>query len=274
MSVWRELWQALWLPRASAREVGVAKERSLVFDVLAEGQAKHTIHLLTEFDATSMRRQLSEQESRCSVTAYVAKALVCALQEQPHMQAYLKGPHKKLIFDEIDVAFMVERDIGPDEQQPLHFIIRDAARLSLAEMHTRLQAAKTLPIGGGGPLSALELAFFRLPRCLRRPVWFWIRHDPYTHKQLLGTVGITSMGMHAQGDAVVQPLTPMSLTLSIGGSYRRGVLREGRWEEHEFIRLNLSADHAVIDGAPLMRFATRLRQWLESGLQPDSPQQA
>lgn len=264
MSVWRELWQALWQPRASSTESAIPVERNLIFDILAEGSRKPTVHLLTEFDTHAMRQSMVASEKAFSLTSYVAYALTRALQEQPHMQAYLKGRSKRVVFDEIDLAFMVERELEAGEFQPLHFIVRDAAQKSVLEIQQALQLARTAPVGGGGPLTMLEQAFFRLPRCLRKLVWLWVRHDPYTHKQLLGTVGITSMGMHAQGPSIVLPISPMSLTLSIGGYENRLTKVAGEWVEREFIKLNLAVDHAVIDGAPLMRFASRLVEILHN----------
>jgi len=35
--------------------------------------------------------------------------------------------------------------------------------------------------------------------------------------------------------------------------------------EREFVHLNLSADHDIIDGAPLMRFAERFKKILADG---------
>lgn len=264
-STLREFWQALCHPKAKAREFPLPQERSLVFDVLAEGYRKHTINLLTEFDTAAMRGHMAMGTEKISVTCYVAKALTLALQEQPHMQAYLNGRNKRVIFEEIDLAFMVERELKEGESQPLHFIVRNAGRKSPQNIQQALRQAQTAPIGEGGPLTKLELAFFRLPKLLRKPIWFWIRHDPYVHKQLLGTVGITSMGMHARGYAIVQPVSPMSLTLSIGGSAKHWIREHNEFVERELIQLNLTADHAVIDGAPLMRFAARLVELLEKG---------
>ena len=107
-------------------------------------------------------------------------------------------------------------------------------------------------------ISALEKYFFLMPRFLRRLIWFFIRRDPYKFKQLAGTVGVTSMGMFASGAAVVQPITPMTLTLSIGAIERKAIMKDGVPIDRAFIHLNLGADHDIIDGAPLMRFADAL----------------
>lgn len=238
--------------------------RNFILDVMAEGRRKNTIHLLFEAEVAPMRRHLAAQAERISLTSYLAKSLACAVNENRAMHAYRHGRSKLTVFDDIDLAFMVERDIG-GATLPVNFIVRAAQRKPAAEIHAELQGAKHAPLGQGGPMSAVEKYFFELPRPLRRIVWFFIRRDPAMFKDLIGTVGITSMGMHAQGAALILPITPMTLTLSIGAISRKLVLENGQPVEREFIQLNLGADHDIIDGAPLMRFSTRFKAMLEAG---------
>ena len=144
-------------------------------------------------------------------------------------------------------------------------IVRAANNKDIGDIHQALQLAKIAPLGEQGPMSALEKQFFELPGPLRRIVWFFIRRDPYLFKQLAGTVGITSMGMHASGPAVLIPITPMTLTLSIGTISNKLVLENGQAVQCEIIQMNLGADHDIIDGAPLMRFADRFKEKLRDG---------
>ena len=74
------------------------------------------------------------------------------------------------------------------------------------------------------------------------------------------------MGMYASGSAVVFPISPMTLTLSIGSIDKNVILESGRPVEHEIIRLNLSADHDIIDGAPLVRFSEKFKIKLQNVL--------
>lgn len=264
--VWHELITQLLQPNAQAIELKIPAERNLIYDILREGQTKPSIHLLFEFDTQHARQylaQLAAQDQKTSLTCLIGKAFATALQEQPEIQSALKGKTKRLIFKDIDLAFMVERELADQTVQPLHYIVRNAQSKTLAEIQAELHRAKTLPIGKGGPLSALETVFFRLPKLLRKLVWLWIRHDPYTQKQLLGTAGVTSMGMFAPATALVLPISPLSITLSIGGTSQRLILVDQQISEREFIQLNLTANHDITDGAPLMRFAARLKSLLE-----------
>jgi hypothetical protein len=128
-------------------------------------------------------------------------------------------------------------------------------------------------------MSALEMQFFLLPGFLRKALWFFVRRNPYWFKDLAGTAGVTSMGMYTSGAALGVPITPMSLTLTIGTMEKKPVLQDGQVVERDIVHLTLSVDHDVIDGAPLMRFAERFKQILRdrtalvsSGNEAEEPQ--
>jgi predicted ABC-type transport system involved in lysophospholipase L1 biosynthesis ATPase subunit len=119
-------------------------------------------------------------------------------------------------------------------------------------------------------------AVFHLPTVLRKAPWFFVRRNPYWFKDLAGTAGVTSMGMFASGAAVGVPITPMTLTLTIGAIEKKLVLEGGQAVERDVVHLNVSADHDIIDGAPLMRSAERFKQMLADGtaLKAQAPQES
>jgi pyruvate/2-oxoglutarate dehydrogenase complex dihydrolipoamide acyltransferase (E2) component len=240
---------------------------------MAEGRRKNTINLIFEADITVMRSLLSrfraDHGQDISITAYVAKSLASAIDDDRRMHAYRLGKTKMVVFDEVDIAFTVEREIEGNRLPVIH-IVRAANRKDIGQIHAALQAAKTVPLGGKGMMSAAEKRFFKLPQWLRRIVWYFIRRDPYLFKRLLGTVGVTSMGMFTSEAAVLVPITPMTLTLSIGSISKKLELDNGISTEKEIIHLNLGADHDVIDGAPLMRFVELFKQKLSNGNALDS----
>lgn len=262
-------------PPAAATYQAYPRLRNFILDVMTEGRRKHTINLLFDADIHAARTLLAQYETqygeRISMTTYLAKSLACALNEDKSMQAYRLGKSKLVTFDDIDLAIMVEREID-DATMPVTLIVRAANQKPISVIQHELRAAKSTPLGENGLMSALEKQFFELPQVLRKFIWFFIRRDPYLFKQLAGTVGITSMGMHVSGPAVVIPITPMTLTLSIGAIHTRLILEDGHPVEREYIQMNLGVDHDIIDGAPLMRFADRFKQILLSGdaLEPHS----
>lgn len=269
LSIPAKLFQLLRQPSAPGQHRSYPQLRNVILDIMAEGRRKNIINLLFEADLTLLRRQLSQIDlasgQRFSLTACILHALARSIDEDRAMQAYRLGATKLVVFDEVDLAVMIERKID-GHTMPVVYIVRAANRKGLDEIHREINHAKVAPLSEHGAMSNLEQRFFALPAFLRRPVWFFIRRNPYLFKQLAGTVGVTSLGMHATGAAVILPITPMTLTLSIGTIGTKVVLENGNSVERAIIRLNLGADHALIDGAPLMRFAERFRKQLEIGI--------
>jgi hypothetical protein len=181
------------------------------------------------------------------------------------MQAYRRGRSQLVLFEDVDVAFMVERDCD-GEPTPLFYIVRAAQDKTMQEIHEELQLAKTMPLGKDGIMSALELQFYRLPKVLRRLAWVFFLRNPYLFKAIAGTVALTSFGMHTSGAAVGVPISPMTLTLTVGAIETKPFLYEGRACERDVIHLTLSLDHDIVDGAPAMRFIARFKEVLRTGI--------
>jgi len=55
------------------------------------------------------------------------------------------------------------------------------------------------------------------------------------------------------------PVSGYTLTLTIGGIAERPGVVSGQVVPREYLSVTVSADHEVVDGAPLARFGTRLK---------------
>ena len=271
LSQWISL---LRMPTASAKTYPYPRLRNSVSDVLAEGSRKKIAHLLLEADAGVINERLAQHRlhtgESLSITSYIAKGFACAIEANKRMQAYRLGRSRLIVFDDVDLTFAVERE-SEGEVLPIFYILRAAHRKTAHDIHRELQAAKQTPLGTTGPMSALEMKFFLLPRVLRRAVWFFIRRNPYWFKDMIGTAGVTSMGMFSSGAAVGLAITPMTLTLTIGSIESKVALQHGQAVEHDVIHLCLSVDHEIIDGAPLMRFADQFKKILLQGTALNQP---
>ena len=253
-------------PPASNTQAPFPKTRNVVLDILAEGRRKNIIQLLFEVDANAMRAQIARLTAASgetvSITCYVARILAGTVAANPRIHAYRHKGRELIMFADVDLSVMVEREVD-GALLPLPYIVRAANQMTFPDLDKKLKHAKSAKLYEDGPLSALEAQFFSLPRILRKFVWYFARRDAHLFRELAGTVGVTSMGMYANGRSVLVPITPMTLTLSIGAIYSQPMLVDGIVTERDFLQLNLSADHDIIDGAPLMRFAATLRENLE-----------
>ena len=258
----------LKMPNAEAEKHPFPRLRNFVLDALAEGTRKKIVHVLFEADIGGVKDRLAEHRLRTgesvTITSYIAKCFACAIADDKRMQSYRLGRSHLIVFDDVDLMFLVERE-WEGEALPVFCIVRAADRKTAYEINQELRAAREAPLGTQGPLSALEMLFFLLPTVLRKCLWFFVRRNPYWFKDLAGTAAVSSMGMYTSGAAVGVPITPMTLTLTIGSIEKKLVLQDGQVVERDVIHLNLSVDHDIIDGAPLMRFVDRFKKILLKG---------
>jgi 2-oxoacid dehydrogenases acyltransferase (catalytic domain) len=263
-----QLIDQLRMPNATATVYPYPRLRNFILDALAEGRRKPLAHVLFEVDIAQARERLAEHRRRSgetiAMTSYVAKSFACAIETDKRMQGYRMGRSRLVVFDDIDLTFIVERE-WEGEPLPVFHIVRGAQRKSANDIQQELRHVKQAPLGAEGPLNALEMLFFQLPRFLRRPLWFMVRRNPYWFKDLAGTALVTSIGMFTSGASVGISISPMTLTLVIGSIENKLALRDGRVVEGEVLHLNLSIDHEVVDGAPLVRFVDRFKTILQEG---------
>lgn len=106
-----------------------------------------------------------------------------------------------------------------------------------------------------------------LPRPIRALHWRALAVAPRTWKRYGGTVVLTSVGVFANGPGWGLS-TPggYPLGLTVGGTGERPMPVAGSIELREYLSLTVSFDHAVLDGAPATRFASRLKQLIEDGM--------
>jgi pyruvate/2-oxoglutarate dehydrogenase complex dihydrolipoamide acyltransferase (E2) component len=205
-----------------------------------------------------------EKGHSLSLTAYIVKAIAQAVDEHKIMHAVRKG-NKLILFDDVDISTIVERDMEDGHKMPLTYIVRAANKKSFLEISDEIQQAKTAPLGDNLLQSRTKI-FAKLPHFMRDIVWWAVRKYPNLRKEIAGTVGVTAVGMFGSGAGWATPITPMTLTLTLGGIVERLQLVEGQVASREFMCITISIDHDIIDGGPAARFVTRFGELVQEGL--------
>ena len=236
--------------------------RNLIVDVVKEGRRKNIIHEIFDADITDFMelktKAAEEGDKLCSVTAFVSFCLAKSVGEQMEMQAYRSTFGSSLvIFDDVDVVFTIEKMVDA-EAFPWTHTIRACNQKSAVEIDKVLKDVKTESIKNTQKWR-MAAWLMKQPRFIRWLLWLLPRHSPFFMKYVIGTVGVTSVGMLSRGNLALVPITPLTLTLAIGSIDDKPVYENGEITNRQFITLCLCADHDVIDGAPLTRFASRLR---------------
>lgn len=229
-------------------------------------QRKPMMHGLLEVDVTKARAFLREQKERTgerlSFTAFIIGCVGKAVDEQKAVQAYRQGWRHLLVFHDVDVATVIEHEVA-GEKVPLLYVIRAVNRKSFREIHTEIRAFQERE-----PAQSV-LGFTAMPFLpsvfLTRVLYRILRTFPTLHKRVVGTIGVTAVGMFGKGYGWGVPVAAASLAITVGGLAAKPGVVDGHIVVRDYLCLTLSFDHRITDGGPAARFANRLKELLENG---------
>jgi pyruvate/2-oxoglutarate dehydrogenase complex dihydrolipoamide acyltransferase (E2) component len=177
----------------------------------------------------------------------------------------MRGNKQLVVFDEVDVATAIERDMG-GQKQPIVYIVKGANTKTLREIHDEIRAAQTEAVEQAW-VSFKEFRFFPLLvfRCIWPIFWWRLRRHPRLQKKYGGTVGLTAVGMFGTGAGWGIPVEYRTLGVTLGGVSEKPGVVAGQIAIRDYLCMTLSFNHAMIDGAPAARFTARLKDLIESG---------
>jgi len=251
------------MPYAAAQRQGVDWN-----EIMSRG---HTIHGLVEFDVTEARRAVHAARRATgrplSFTALMVASFARAVAADPVVQAFRKGGGKLVVFEDVDVAVLVEHELD-GMLVPVPHIVRLANRKSPAEIDREIAAARGEETPYAGAMRFAP-AWFLLPAWLRRFAIRRVLASPHRRRRFTGTAAVTAVSMFGRGTGWGVPFISHSIVLTVGGIARRLATGPGgRIEPRETVCLTLSVDHDVVNGAPLARFISRFRAMVESASPP------
>ena len=276
------------------------KMRRVLSVMLRSAQHKNMMHGLVEMDITKAHQYMREYKARTgvslSLTAFIVTCLAHAVDENKSVHAYRKGKNQLVLFEDVDVTIQVERKVvGQKEPAPsisptvssqqnghrslrdqhtyrvdtlFPHIIRAANKKKFMEIHQEIRSAQKEKIQATLKYRALEwtasLPTFMI-LFLWRMLWWMIMRYPRLQKNYGGTVGVTAVGMFGKGSGWGIPTAAHTLDITLGGISEKPVVIGGRLETREYLNMTISMDHDIIDGAPATRFASSLKELIESG---------
>jgi pyruvate/2-oxoglutarate dehydrogenase complex dihydrolipoamide acyltransferase (E2) component len=230
--------------------------------------AQHTpiMHGLIEVVVTRPRAHLRDQKAKTgeslSFTAFLMACLAKAVDEHKAVQAFRLGSKRLILFEEVDVFTLIERDVA-GKIPIMASIVRAANHKTVREIHQEIRAAQVQDVE-----KVVKWLQFQ-PAFLFRPFFWgfsWIgRRYPQVWKKYVGTVGITAVGMFGDGAGWGIPPALPTLMITVGGIGEKPVLVDGQIVMRDYLSLTVSFDHDIIDGAPAARFTGRLKDLIESG---------
>jgi len=223
---------------------------------------------LFEADVTEARRKLHRYKEQTgeslSFTGWIAACVGKAIGEHKQVHALMIGKHF-VIFDDVNINILIETVIE-GRAFPVNCILKSANDKTIMEINREIREAQMKR--EEDYTEAKENRGLRVllsvPKFLR-VFLFWrkVRKDPSFIKERMGTVALTSIGMHAKSGGWAIPLGLHAVSIAVGGISEKPGFVGDRIEKREYLALTVTLDHDVVDGAPATRFVARLIELLE-----------
>lgn len=244
-----------------------------MWDLLRDTDGYYLNHhvLLVDFTEVERLRERSSArgEPKPSYVACVLHAMSRVLPRHPVFNSYLRTfPTPKLaLYDAVDIAFTVEKRDGDRGEAVLLHVLRDSGSLPLAAIAAHLRELSARPLSEM-PYLPTYRAFLAIPSFLRMALFRLLcKPFPERMRQIGGTCAFTSVGR--EGTDFTMPLSPKSLTVSLGRVATRPFAAEGGLDARRCAHLTLTYDHRVADGNACARLGQDLKRFLESAREED-----
>jgi len=248
--------------------------RIATIDIGAASRMKHHIKALIELDVTEARKMIADkkkQKQNVSFNAWLIKCISKTVEEFKDLHGIRKGKRKLVLFEDIDISIMIEREMQ-GKKVPLPYVIRKTNEKSISEIYDEIKAGQSQPINDEGNYVLGEKKkdyvmkiYYSMPGFLRRMIWRHIIGNPFLTKQNMGTVIVTSVGMIGKINGWVLPVSVHPVSFAVGSIIKKPGVIDDRIEIREYLYVAASVDHDVIDGAPAVRALSRLTRLVERG---------
>ncbi len=175
----------------------------------------------------------SKGKDGVSFTDILVKAVLVALRVNPILNSTLENDQLK-VFEDVNIGIAVEVE-AEGNLGLLVPVVHQANRKSLTEISE--ESRSLIKRARAGKASYDDLSG--------------------------GTFTITNLGMYGVETFVPIINPPETAILGVGAIIEKPLIIEGKVEARPSMRLTLSFDHRVVNGAPGARFMQRLKQILE-----------
>ena len=251
------------------RRIAFPPERRLVLDTLHLGHRKPMMHGLLELDVTRARHLLREHRESTgeslSFTAFVLACLGRAVAAHPEVHALRDWFGRVVLFDDVDATTIVEVEVDGRPFALAH-VVQGINRRNVREISDEIRTVQGAGMHSLSPaLRAGSRFFLRLPGFLRRSIYRVLLRSTRFAKRHTGTMLVSSVGMFSGGAGWGFSAPGIhNLSIVVGGIASRAPAITGESGPCEILCLTVSANHELVDGAPLARFVHHLTGQVES----------
>ncbi len=248
--------------------------RLATIDICEIGKRKHHVTGLIELDISKSREKIRNYNkkniNKISFNAWLISVISRTIKKYETASSYLTGKNKLIIFNDINVSIVVEKDLN-GQKVPIPLVIEKANETSIESITMQIADARNEKLTGKDIVlkkktGQLEKIYYLLPGFVRRYFWkYLMKHPKYAYKKM-GNVAITSIGMMGKLNGWFIPTSVHPICFGISSIVKKPVVVENKIEIREILNMTILLDHDVIDGAPMARFISDLSKNIENGI--------
>ncbi|MBS4029477.1 MAG: 2-oxo acid dehydrogenase subunit E2 [Ignavibacteriales bacterium] len=249
------------------------KSRIATIDICEIGKKKHHVVVFLEIDVTIAREKVKiykKDIGKISFIAWLIKVIANTLSSYSAITAYKNGKQKTIIFDDINVSFLIEKEIN-GEKVPLPVLIEKANTHDIEKITKQINDSKQETLSENQIViqkrtTHIERFYYFLPGFIRRAIWKYLLKHPKIVFSKMGNVAITSLGIYGKINGWFIPISIHPICFGIGSIIKKPVVINDKIEVREIMNVTVLMDHDVIDGASMARFIGVLTKNIEKGL--------
>lgn len=214
--------------------------------------------------AESLRKLMSEQGRKTTITAMLIKCVAVAQRAHPDSRSMCLPFGRAAVLNNITAGFTVEKVV---KDQPVVFFgtIESPDTKSLEAIAEEIGRYARLSIEQL-PVLARQEHFVKLPWLLRRGIlWIALRHPMIRLAVNKATFGLTTLGKFGI-QSLVSPCSCTS-TFGVGSVEERPVVRDNKVVVRPMMTLSYTFDQRIMDERPAARFLNDIRALVEGRLQ-------
>jgi pyruvate/2-oxoglutarate dehydrogenase complex dihydrolipoamide acyltransferase (E2) component len=253
----------------------IAPERRHTLHFLREIRAFSPVFIETDIDMTAVQRHRAEARApgeKYSIVSYVLYAAARVLARHPEANAAVRGRARPKVarYTTVNGKFTMDRTLG-GRRVVLSTVLPDLDTTDLPGIQRQVNHHRD-----GDPAHMPEYANTRLLHRLPWPIGgalFRLAVRPLRRRATaFGTFAVTSLG-HRPVDSFAS-VGGTTITLGLGQVADRPAVRDGTIVIAPLMRLTLTFDHRVIDGAEAADVLADIKAALESFVPAAPPARA
>ncbi|MEV0172433.1 2-oxo acid dehydrogenase subunit E2 [Streptomyces sp. NPDC050803] len=244
------------------------RDRRHTLHFLEYAASQRPVHLDTDIDMSHVQAHRDAAERHYSTVTYVLHAAGRALAAHPEANAILApGLRRRVVrFEGVTGKLALDARVPGGDRIVLSALLPALETATLDDIQDRVDHYRRAPDPTALPEFRGARTLARLPAWLGRMAFAAALRNTRRRPSVLGTVSVSSLGhrpvdgFHSTGGTAV--------TLTCGRTAPRPVVRDGgRIEPAPMMRLGLTFDHRVLDGAAAADVLADLKASLEADWQ-------